>query len=92
MLSSVNKNRRCEFWFPHFGARRGGRITLTHTAAKRLIKTVSKDKLAARNNTGKTILVVTDPMANAYANAAMLEKLENLVATFHHRKSTNTSS
>ncbi|KAG5384889.1 hypothetical protein IGI04_036359 [Brassica rapa subsp. trilocularis] len=41
-----------------------------------------KDKLAA----------LTAPMANAYANAVVFKKIENLVATFRHRKSTKTSS
>ena len=41
-----------------------------------------KDKLAA----------LTAPMANAYANAVVFNKIENLVATFRHRKSTKTSS
>ncbi|KAG2307029.1 hypothetical protein Bca4012_084012 [Brassica carinata] len=50
-----------------------------------------KDKLAARNNDGKTTSAVTAPMNNAYANAAMLEKIENLVVAFRHRKSTKTS-
>ncbi|KAL0713771.1 hypothetical protein Bca4012_020749 [Brassica carinata] len=51
-----------------------------------------KDKLASRINDGKTNSAVTAPMANAYANAAMLEKIVNLVAAFRHRKSTKTSS
>ncbi|KAF3559635.1 hypothetical protein F2Q69_00011697 [Brassica cretica] len=54
-------------------------------ATKRLIKTISgymKVKLAA----------LTAPMANAYANAVVFSKIENLVATFCHRKSTKTSS
>ncbi|WZZ00156.1 hypothetical protein YC2023_072484 [Brassica napus] len=41
-----------------------------------------KDKLAA----------LTAPMANAYANDVVFNKIENLVATFRHRKSTKTSS
>ncbi|KAG5375562.1 hypothetical protein IGI04_040158 [Brassica rapa subsp. trilocularis] len=41
-----------------------------------------KDKLGA----------LTAPMANAYANAVVFNKIENLVATFRHRKSTKTSS
>ncbi|WZY77825.1 hypothetical protein YC2023_024209 [Brassica napus] len=41
-----------------------------------------KDKLAA----------LTAPMANAYANAVVFNKIENLVATFRHRRSTKTSS
>ncbi|KAH0929033.1 hypothetical protein HID58_014760 [Brassica napus] len=34
----------------------------------------------------------TAPMANAYANATDLEKIENLAATFCHRKCNETSS
>ncbi|KAF3604078.1 hypothetical protein F2Q69_00034622 [Brassica cretica] len=41
-----------------------------------------KDKLAA----------LTVPMANAYGNAVVFNKIENLVVTFCHRKSTKTSS
>ncbi|KAF2608682.1 hypothetical protein F2Q68_00043071 [Brassica cretica] len=41
-----------------------------------------KDKLAA----------LTAPMANAYANATVLQKIENLAATFCHRKCNETSS
>ncbi|KAG5388714.1 hypothetical protein IGI04_030255 [Brassica rapa subsp. trilocularis] len=54
-------------------------------ATKRLIETMfgyMKDKLAA----------LTAPMANAYANAVVFNKIKNLVATFRHRKSTKTSS
>ena len=54
-------------------------------ATKRLIETMSgymKDKLAA----------LTAPMANAYTNAVVFNKIENLVATFRHRKSTKMSS
>ncbi|KAF3585192.1 hypothetical protein F2Q69_00030347 [Brassica cretica] len=40
-----------------------------------------KDKFAA----------LTAPMANAYANAVVVNKIENLVATFCHEKSTETS-
>ncbi|WZY99631.1 hypothetical protein YC2023_071960 [Brassica napus] len=76
----------CEFRFPQFGARRrGGYGLLLLMATKRLIETMfgyMKDKLAA----------LTAPMANAYANAVVLNKIENLVATFRHRKSTKTSS
>ncbi|KAL0660734.1 hypothetical protein Bca4012_097571 [Brassica carinata] len=46
-----------------------------------------KDKIAVRNNAGKTSPAATAPMANAYANATVLEKIENLAATFRHRKS-----
>ncbi|KAF2586262.1 hypothetical protein F2Q70_00035475 [Brassica cretica] len=54
-------------------------------ATKCLIETMSgymKDKLAA----------LSAPMANAYGNAVEFNKIENLVATFRHRKSTKTSS
>ncbi|WZY77737.1 hypothetical protein YC2023_024121 [Brassica napus] len=46
----------------------------------------TKDKIAVRNNTGKTTPAATAPMANAYANAIVLEKIQNLAATFCHRK------
>nr|VDC94340.1 unnamed protein product [Brassica oleracea] len=46
----------------------------------------TKDKIAVRNNAGKTAPAATAPMANAYANATVLEKIENLAATFRHRK------
>ena len=49
-----------------------------------MIETMSgtmKDKFAA----------LTSPMANAYANAVVLNKIKNLVATFCHEKSTETS-
>uniref|UniRef100_A0A0D3E9X7 Uncharacterized protein n=1 Tax=Brassica oleracea var. oleracea TaxID=109376 RepID=A0A0D3E9X7_BRAOL len=46
----------------------------------------TKDKIAVRNNAGKTTPSATAPMANAYANAIVLEKIENLAATFRHRK------
>ncbi|KAG5397486.1 hypothetical protein IGI04_019300 [Brassica rapa subsp. trilocularis] len=82
----LNGNRQCEFRFPQFGARRrGGYGLLLLMATKHLIETMSgymKDKLAA----------LTAPMANAYANAVVFNKIENLVATFRHRKSTKTSS
>ncbi|WZY72280.1 hypothetical protein YC2023_004520 [Brassica napus] len=63
----------------------GGYGLLLLMATKRLIETMfgyMKDKLAA----------LTAPMANAYANAVVFNKIENLVATFRHRKSTKTSS
>ncbi|KAF3496600.1 hypothetical protein DY000_02052438 [Brassica cretica] len=41
-----------------------------------------KDKLAA----------LIAPMANAYGNAVVFNKIKNLVVTFRHRKSTKTSS
>ncbi|KAF3603653.1 hypothetical protein F2Q69_00036401 [Brassica cretica] len=42
----------------------------------------TKDKIAVRNNAGKKTPATTAPMANAYANARVLEKIENLAATF----------
>ncbi|KAL0713450.1 hypothetical protein Bca4012_020428 [Brassica carinata] len=51
-----------------------------------------KDEVAGRINVSKTISAVTAPLANAWANAAGLEKIKNLVAAFRHRKSTQTSS
>ncbi|KAF3572709.1 hypothetical protein F2Q69_00058522 [Brassica cretica] len=45
-----------------------------------------------RNNAGKTTPAAAAPMANAYANATVLEKIENLSATFRHRKCNETSS
>ncbi|WZZ27225.1 hypothetical protein YC2023_010626 [Brassica napus] len=41
-----------------------------------------KDKLAA----------LTAPMANSYGNPVVFNKIENLVATFCHRRSTKMSS
>ena len=52
----------------------------------------TKDKIAVCNNTGKTNPAATAPMANAYANAIVLEKIENLAAIFRHRKCNETSS
>ncbi|KAF3551511.1 hypothetical protein DY000_02008095 [Brassica cretica] len=49
-----------------------------------------KDKIG--NNTGKTNSAATAPMANAYANATVLEKIENLAATFRHMKCNEMSS
>ncbi|KAL0689691.1 hypothetical protein Bca4012_089369 [Brassica carinata] len=45
-----------------------------------------KDKIAVRNNAGKTTPAATAPMANAYANAIVLEKIKNFAATFRHMK------
>ncbi|KAF2551723.1 hypothetical protein F2Q68_00034164 [Brassica cretica] len=45
----------------------------------------TKEKIAVRNNAGKTTPAATAPMANAYANATVLEKIKNLAATFRHR-------
>ena len=52
----------------------------------------TKDKIAVRNSAGKTTPAATAPMANAYANTTVLEKIENLAATFRHRKCNETSS
>ena len=41
-----------------------------------------KDKLAAHKQTAITTPAATAPMANAYANAAVLKKIENLVVIF----------
>ncbi|KAF2600236.1 hypothetical protein F2Q68_00009637 [Brassica cretica] len=45
----------------------------------------TKEKIVGRNNAGKKTPAATPPMANAYANATVLEKIENLAATFRHR-------
>ncbi|KAL0667776.1 hypothetical protein Bca4012_030480 [Brassica carinata] len=52
----------------------------------------TKENIAVRNNAGKKTPAATTPMANAYANATVLEKIENLAATFRHRKCNETSS
>ncbi|KAF2567829.1 hypothetical protein F2Q68_00025298 [Brassica cretica] len=52
----------------------------------------TKDKIAVRNNAGKTTPAATAPMANAYANATVLEKIENLAVTFRNMKCNETSS
>ncbi|KAL0706259.1 hypothetical protein Bca4012_072685 [Brassica carinata] len=52
----------------------------------------TKDKITVRKNAGKTTPAAIAPMANAYTNAPVLKKIENLVATFRHRKSNETSS
>ncbi|KAF3498856.1 hypothetical protein DY000_02053216 [Brassica cretica] len=52
----------------------------------------TKEKIALHKNAGKTTSAATAPMANAYANATVLEKIKNLVATFRHIKSNKTSS
>ncbi|KAF3493808.1 hypothetical protein DY000_02053203 [Brassica cretica] len=73
----------------------GGYGLLLLIAAKRLIKTMSgntKGKIAVRNNAGKTTPAAIGPMANAYANATVLEKIENIAAVFRHRKCNETSS
>ncbi|KAF3602622.1 hypothetical protein F2Q69_00035827 [Brassica cretica] len=52
----------------------------------------TKDKIAVRSNTGKTTPASTASMAKVYANATVLEKIENLAVTFCHRKCNETSS
>ncbi|KAF2578817.1 hypothetical protein F2Q68_00004280 [Brassica cretica] len=52
----------------------------------------TKDKIAVRNNACKKSPAATAPMANAYANTTVLEKIENLAATFRHRKCNETRS
>ncbi|KAF3597972.1 hypothetical protein DY000_02022545 [Brassica cretica] len=72
----------------------GVRITLTHSR-KMLNQKMSgntKDKIAVCNDAGKTTPAATVPMANAYENATVLEKIENLAATFRHRKCNEPSS
>ena len=41
-----------------------------------------KDKVAARKSAGKTTPVATTPIANAHANAVVLNKIENLTILF----------
>ncbi|KAF3522813.1 hypothetical protein F2Q69_00046053 [Brassica cretica] len=51
-----------------------------------------KDKIAVRNNAGKTTPAATAPMANAYANAIMPKKIEKtLPRLFASRKCYETS-
>ncbi|KAF2539042.1 hypothetical protein F2Q68_00021245 [Brassica cretica] len=53
----------------------------------------TKEKITVCNNAGKTTPAATAPMANAYANAIVpKKKIENLAATFRHRKGYETSS
>ena len=52
----------------------------------------TKDEIALRNNAGKKSPAAAAPMANANANAKVLEKIENLAATFRQRKCNETSS
>ncbi|KAF3598395.1 hypothetical protein F2Q69_00035833 [Brassica cretica] len=52
----------------------------------------TKDKIAVRTNADKTTPAATASMANAYANATVLEKIKNLAATFRHRKCNETRS
>ncbi|KAF3503654.1 hypothetical protein F2Q69_00043977 [Brassica cretica] len=52
----------------------------------------TKEKIAVRNNAGKKTPAATAPIGNAYANATVLEKIENLAVTFRHRKCNETSS
>ncbi|KAF2551215.1 hypothetical protein F2Q68_00033849 [Brassica cretica] len=47
----------------------------------------TKDKIAVRNNAGKTIPATTTPMAKAYANAIVPKKnRKNLAATFRQQE------
>ncbi|KAF3571255.1 hypothetical protein F2Q69_00059191 [Brassica cretica] len=48
--------------------------------------------IAVRNNAGKTTPAATARMANTYANAVVLENIENLVASCRHGKRTKMSS
>ncbi|KAF3572223.1 hypothetical protein F2Q69_00059047 [Brassica cretica] len=52
----------------------------------------TKDKIQVRNNAGKKTPAATAPLANAYANATVLEKIKSIAATFRHRKCNETSS
>ncbi|KAF3487526.1 hypothetical protein F2Q69_00052600 [Brassica cretica] len=52
----------------------------------------TKEEIAVRNNAGKKTPAATAPMVNAYANATVLEKIENLAATYCHKKCNETSS
>ncbi|KAF3589541.1 hypothetical protein F2Q69_00029133 [Brassica cretica] len=45
----------------------------------------TKDKIAVRNNPGKTTPTATAPMANTYRNTVVLEKIEKLAATFRQK-------
>ena len=52
----------------------------------------TKDKIAVRNNAGKTTPAATASMANAYANTTVFDKIENLAVTFRHKKCNERSS
>ncbi|KAF3569731.1 hypothetical protein F2Q69_00059758 [Brassica cretica] len=52
----------------------------------------TKEEIAVRDNAGKKTPAATAPMDNAYANGTVLETIENLAATFRHRKCNETSS
>ncbi|KAF3554975.1 hypothetical protein F2Q69_00013488 [Brassica cretica] len=52
----------------------------------------TKDKITVCSNAGKTTPAATAPMASTYANATVLEKIENLAATFRHKRCNETSS
>ncbi|KAF3534324.1 hypothetical protein DY000_02039537 [Brassica cretica] len=57
----------------------------SNTYSSRRLKNVSgntKDKIAVRNNAGKTTPAATVPMANAYANAKFLRKSKTLPRLF----------
>ncbi|KAF3612010.1 hypothetical protein DY000_02046267 [Brassica cretica] len=52
----------------------------------------TKDKIAVRNNAGKTTPAATTPMANTYANAIMPKKIEKTLPRFFaNRKCYETS-
>lgn len=51
-----------------------------------------KGKIEVPKSTGKTTPAATAPKANTYTNATVLEKIVNIVATFRHMKSNETSS
>ncbi|KAF2601459.1 hypothetical protein F2Q70_00025715 [Brassica cretica] len=52
----------------------------------------TKEKITVHNNACKKTPAATAPMANVYANATALEKIENLAATFRHRNCNEMSS
>ncbi|KAF3555165.1 hypothetical protein F2Q69_00012448 [Brassica cretica] len=52
----------------------------------------TKEKIAGHDNAGKKTPAATAPLANAYANTTVREKIENLASTFRHRKCNETSS
>ena len=45
----------------------------------------TKDKITVCNNAGKTTPAATAPMANAYANATVLEKIELAISLAEHK-------
>ena len=80
----------------HSLALEGGRvrITLTHRHKTHDQNNVWKYERQNRSSQQrcKTTPAATAPMANAYANATVLEKIENPAANFRHRKCNETSS